>query len=258
VQDRRRRPIVGLDARNFLLTEEGRVAGEQSFLGAAFRSDASDISILLDRSPAALALRQDMDAAIRDIRAGPSRIVSLISAGEQPLRERVEGTAPSLAALAAAARGSASSYSLRWRFDLGLRLAATDLLNGAKKRAVVFVSSGGLGELAFEHYGLSELAAYLANNGVIFYAVLLGNNPPAEELRYLCDQTGGSILPLYRAQGITAALSGLTAAPTGSYTLSYRSALPTNFGRAYLPVEAEVYLMERSGRDATGYFPPME
>jgi DNA-binding beta-propeller fold protein YncE len=258
VQDRRRRPIVGLDARNFLLTEEGRFVGEQNFLGAAFRSETSDIAILLDRSPAALALQQDMNAAVRDIRAAPSRIVSLISAGEQPLRERVEGTDPSLAALSAAARGTASSYSLRWRFDLGLRLAATDLLNGSKKRGVVFISSGALGELAFERYGLSELAAYLANNSVVFYAVILGNKSPAEELRYLCDQTGGQILPLYRPRGITAELSRLGAAPSGSYTLSYRSALPADFGRAYLPVEAEVYLMERSGRDATGYFPPLE
>jgi hypothetical protein len=34
--------------------------------------------------------------------------------------------------------------------------------------------------------------------------------------------------------------------------------LPTDFGRAYLPVEAEAYLMNRSGRDRTGYFPPVE
>jgi hypothetical protein len=112
--------------------------------------------------------------------------------------------------------------------------------------------------LAFEQYGLSELAAYLANNSVVFYAVMLGNRPPAEELRYLCEQTGGQVLPLYRARGITAELSRLNAAPSGSYTLSYRSALPTDFGRAYLPVEAEVYLMERSGRDVSGYFPPAE
>jgi DNA-binding beta-propeller fold protein YncE len=256
VQDRRRRPIVGLDARNFLLSEEGRAVGEQNFLGAASLSETSDISILMDRSPAALALQQDINAAVRDIRAAPSRIVSLIAAGEQPLRETVEGSAP--AALAAAARGDPSFYSLRWRFDLGLRLAATDLLKGAKKRAVVFLSSGSLGELAFEQYGLSDLAAYLANNGVVFYAVILGNNPPAEELRYLCDQTGGQILSLYRPQGITTELSRLGSLPSGSYTLSYRSSLPTDFGRAYLPVEAEVYLMERSGRDATGYFPPLE
>jgi DNA-binding beta-propeller fold protein YncE len=258
VQDRRRRPIVGLDSRNFLISEQGRLAGEQNFLGAGYISETSDMALLLDRSPAALSLGPDLNVAIRDIHAAGGRIVSLIAASEQPLRQRVEGAAPSVAALAASARGAAATYTPRWRFDLGLRLAATDLLNGARKRAVVFISSGEMGELAFEQYGLSELAAYLANNNIIFYTVTLGGVQAPEELRYLCEQTGGEILPLYRPEGIAPVLGRLGSRPSGSYTISYRSGLSTDFGRAYLPVEAEVYLLERSGRDATGYFPPME
>jgi DNA-binding beta-propeller fold protein YncE len=123
---------------------------------------------------------------------------------------------------------------------------------------VVFVSSGTLGDLALEQYGLAELAAYLANNGILFYAVIVGENPAPAELSYLCAQTGGSVLPLYRSEGIGKAIQGIVSSPIGSYTLSYRSVLPTDFGRAYLPVEAEVYLMERSGRDGIGYFPPLE
>jgi hypothetical protein len=40
--------------------------------------------------------------------------------------------------------------------------------------------------------------------------------------------------------------------------MSYTSALPTDFGRAFLPVEVEAYLMNRSGRDETGYFAPLQ
>jgi DNA-binding beta-propeller fold protein YncE len=264
VWDRLRRPIVGLDGRNFLLSEEGRTVTEQNFLGAGYRSDRADVSILLERSAVSRELQNDMAAAVRDISgalAGTGRIVSLISAGEQPFRERIEGAGEegfTPSALANAARGSAASYSPRWRFDLGLRLAAADLLPGEKKRAVVFVSSGTLGELALEQYGLAELAAYLANNGIVFYAVIAGENPAAAELSYLCNQTGGSVLPLYRSEGIGKVIQGIVSCPIGSYTLSYRSLLPTDFGRAYLPVEAEVYLMERSGRDGIGYFPPLE
>jgi hypothetical protein len=258
VQDRQRRPIVGLDARNFLITEDGRTAGEQSFLAAGYRSEAADISILLDRSPAAANLSADLAVALRDIHAADARIVSLISAGEQPLRERIPEAGVSVTALNTAARGSASSYTPRWRFDLALRLAATDLLAGTGKRAVIVVSTGELGELAFEQYGLSELAAYLANNGVAFYAVVLGGRPVSEEIRFLCEQTGGRALPLYRREGITTVLQSLKSRPSGSYFLSYRSSLSTDFGRAYLPVEAEVYLLERSGRDDIGYYPPLE
>lgn len=201
----------------------------------------------------------DLAAAVRDINGalgGAGRIVSLISAGVQPHPERLDTS--SISSINTAARGSAGDYDPRWRFDLGLRLAATDLLPGAKKRAVVFVTSGSLGEFAIEQYGLSEIAAYMANNNIVFHAVVVGGRPAAEEIRYLCRETGGEVLPLYRPEGIREAIQGLGSWPSGAYTLSYRSQLPTDFGRAYLPVEVEVYLMERSGRDGTGYFPPLE
>ncbi|MDR1587867.1 MAG: NHL repeat-containing protein [Treponema sp.] len=255
VEDRLRRPIVGLEGINFLLSEQGKAAGEQSFMSPAYLSNRTDVSVLVERSPATKGMRDDLAAAARDINnalAGEGSVVSLVSAGEQPERERLGGT------LEAAARGNTASYSPRWRFDLGLRLAASDLLAGEKKRALVYVGSGNTGELAFERYGLSELAAYLANNGIVFHAVITGGGAPSGEIRYLCRETGGEALPLYRPRGIGDMIRSIAARPSGTYMLSYRSQLPTEFGRAYLPVEAEVYLMERSGRDSSGYFPPLE
>jgi DNA-binding beta-propeller fold protein YncE len=265
VQDRLRRPVVGLDSRNFLLSEQGQTVAEQNFIGASFRSDRSDVSILVERSPATGLLRDGLAAAVRDINAAAVNVVSLVSAGEQPQRESLVPAAGSTPARRLEDAARSGSYSPRWRFDLGLRLAATDLLPAEKKRAVIFVGSGvengetnSLGELAFEQYGLSELAAYLANNNIAFYAVLVGGNGPGADLRYLCEETGGEVLPLYRNQGIGPVINELAHKPSGYYILSYRSSLPTDFGRAYLPLEAEVYLMDRSGRDSTGYFPPLE
>ena len=260
VEDRLRRPIVGLDSVNFFLSEGGRAVREQTFLLPAYRVNRTDISVLFERSPLTANLRDDFAAAIRDIanaQGSQGKILSVISAGEQPERERHEN------ALAAAARGNTAQYSNRWRFDLGLRLAATDLLPGEKKRSVVYVGSGSLGALAFEQYSLSEMAAYLANNGIVFNAVLVGGGAGAlaeasEEIRYLCRETGGKALPLYRPEGIKEIIENLAFLPNGLYSLRYRSSLPTDYGRAWLPVEAEVYLMERSGRDSSGYFPPLE
>jgi DNA-binding beta-propeller fold protein YncE len=263
VQDRSRRPIVGLGAGNFLLSENGRAAAEQNFLYAAYRSADTDFTVLLERSPASSLLADDLAAAVRDINASSGRIRSLISAGEQPVRERMGteasgGAAVTADSLALAARGGAAAYTSRWRFDLALRLAVTDLLPAAKKRAVVFVTTGSLGELAFDRYSLSELAAYMANNGVVFHAVLVGGNRADADIRYLCERTGGEVLPLYRSESIAPILRQLGATPSGSYILSYRSRLPVDGSRAYFPVEAEAYLLERSGRDATGYYPPAE
>jgi DNA-binding beta-propeller fold protein YncE len=253
VEDRLRRPIIGLDGTNFLLSERGRAVSEQNFLSPAYRSDKADISILIERSPQTANLRDELTSAVRDISnaLGGSRIVSVISAGAEPRRERYEN------ALEAAARGS-GAYSPRWRFDLGLRLAATDLLPGEKKRAVVYVGSGGAGEFGFEQYSLSEMAAYLANNGIVFNAVIVGSAAPSEEIQYLCRETGGQAQHLYQPRGIGEMIRSIAATPSGSYSISYRSQLPTDFGRAWLPVDAEVYLMERSGRDSSGYFPPLE
>jgi DNA-binding beta-propeller fold protein YncE len=239
--------------------------GEQNFLGAGFRNPQGEISLLLERSGRTSALRDDLAAAARDISAAlpgsGSRIRSLISAGEQPERENLNPSAaansPSPAQLLDAASRK-GNYSARWRFDLALRLAATDLLPGEKKRGVIFITSGRLGELAFEQYSLSELAAYLSNNNIVFHAVIVGGGPVGEEIRYLCEETGGRALPLYRNEGVGTLIRSIAAYPSGAYTLSYRSVLPTDFGRAYLPVEAAVYLMERSGRDGTGYFVPLE
>jgi DNA-binding beta-propeller fold protein YncE len=256
VQDRLRRPVVGLDGGNFLLGERNHTVAEQSFLVSGYRNRRADIAVLLERSAVTRTMGDDFVAVMRDINAGLAsgtggRIVSVVSAGAQPRREAAN---PSAAAI----RGNAADYSLRWSFDPALRLAATDLLGGEKKRAVVFVSSGSLGELAFEQYGLSEMAAYMANNQIIFHAVIVGGAAPSDEIRYLCRETGGMVLPLYRPEGIREAVQSLADSPCGSYILSYRSRLSANFGRAWLPLDAEVYLMERSGRDGIGYFPPIE
>ena len=255
VEDRLRRPIVGLDSANFFLSEGGRAVSEQKFLMPSYRSNRADISILVERSPATASLRDDLAAAVRDINSAlgtQGKILSFVSAGEQPQRERHEN------ALETAARGRTGDYSIRWRFDLGLRLAATDLLPGEKKRSVVYIGSGGMGELALDQYSLSEMAAYLANNAIVFNAVIVGSAGPAEEIRYLCRETGGQALPLYRPEGIREMIESIAFIPSGLYTIGYKSLLPTDFGRAWLPVEAEVYLMERSGRDSSGYFPPLE
>jgi len=257
VEDRLRRPIVGLDNNNFLITENGIPVEDQRFLTPAFRYQGADISLLVERSPATAFLRDDLAAASRDINRalqemGNSNVVSVISAGTVPVRERHE------ISLESAVRGSPESFNARWRFDMALRLAATDLLIAAPKRSVVYVGSGDLGELAFEQYSLSEMACYLANNAIVFNAVIIGNNQASPALEYLCSETGGRAMHLYRPRGIGELIKSISETPTGLYSFTFNSRLPTDFGRAWLPVEAEVYLMERSGRDNTGYFPPIE
>ena len=257
VEDRLRRPILGLDTNNFLLTEGGVTAANQVFLVPGYRYSGADVSILVERSQITANMRDELAAASRDIGRAlnemtNAKVVSVVSAAPQPRREQYE---PSLEN---AVRGSADTFSPRWRFDLGLRLAATDLLGAASKRSVLYIGSGILGDMAFEQYSLSQMAAYLANNGIAFNAVIVGGGQISAGIDYLCRETGGKAMHLYRPQGIGPLVKGLAGIPSGSYSFTYTSQRPTDFGRAWLPLEIEVYLMERSGRDNTGYFPPLE
>jgi len=63
---------------------------------------------------------------------------------------------------------------------------------------------------------------------------------------------------VYRNQGLSGVVEDIVNIPSGLYRLSYTSALQTEFGQRYLPVEVEAYLMNRSGRDETGYFAPLQ
>ena len=102
------------------------------------------------------------------------------------------------------------------------------------------------------------MAAYLANNGIVFNAIIIGQEQISAGVEYLCRETGGKAMHLYRPRGIGELIKSAAETPSGLYSFTYNSRLPTDFGRAWLPVEVEVYLMERSGRDNTGYFPPLE
>jgi DNA-binding beta-propeller fold protein YncE len=261
VEDRLRRPILGLglDNDNFILTENGIPVAEQTLYTPGYRYNGADISLLVERSDATARMRDDLGTTARDIgravqEMSSTKIVSVISAADQPRREQHANS------LENAVRG-ASGNSSRWRFDLGLRLSATDLMTNvpaAPKRSVVYIGSGNLGDMAYEQSALSEMAALLANNGIVFNAIIIGGGQVSPAVEYLCKETGGRAMSLYRPRGIGELIKSTADTPSGLYSFTYNSRLPTDFGRAWLPIEVEVKLMDRSGRDYTGYFPPLE
>ena len=83
-------------------------------------------------------------------------------------------------------------------------------------------------------------------------------NVANEELEYLADASGGQTGYAYGADGVASMVARIRSRPSGRYLLRYQSVHPTDFGRRYIPVEVEVYLLERSGRDEAGFFGPLE
>ena len=79
-----------------------------------------------------------------------------------------------------------------------------------------------------------------------------------EEIVYITEATDGESQYVYRPEGLSGIVKDVIATPNGSYQLSYTSNLNTNFGKDYLPLEVEAYLLNRSGRDEIGYYAPLE
>lgn len=256
VEDRSRNSIVGLNARNFLITEEKRPVSLMQLSGASYLDDTCDITILIDRSSSSDRYVTEIRSAIAEIASAMNGkgTLRLVSAGAIPVQEG--SGSPDTGTYSALRLKSEGSSA--WAFDLGLRLAVNDLVNASKKRAVIFLSTGEVSDTAFKRYGLNDLAAYMNNNGVIFSTVYLKRTAPSGEYAYLSTNTGGKSYYIFRNEGLSSVVHDIVSAPNGSYRLTYTSVLPTDFGRAYLPVEVEAYLMNRSGRDETGYFAPLQ
>ncbi|MDR1785923.1 MAG: hypothetical protein LBR23_05585 [Spirochaetaceae bacterium] len=257
VENRRREPVVGLQGVNFLITEEKRPAANQQFAGAANLNDLCDITVLIDRSRETLAYRSALEAAVTEIVSAMNGrgTLRVVSAGETPFTEFAGNPGVVRDFSAPALKTPVTS---RAALDLAVRLAANDLVNGEKKRAIVYLTAGGLSPSAFTRYGLTDLTAYLNNNHIGFYTVMLAQGAPAEEISYISGHTEGRTYYVYRPEGLSSLVTDILNAPRGLYRLTYTSSLPTDFGRSFLPVEVEAYLLNRSGRDETGYYAPLQ
>lgn len=250
-------PFVGLEQENFYLTE-GRYAVEDMVLdGAVDRARFTEVSLLVERSEMMRDRVESIGRMVTQLTDEllPEGSVHVVQAGQQPILQ-VEDSSNPQEIRAASLRGD---FSSEWRFDQGLRLAVSPLLSRGERRAVIFLNSGSLPDNAFESYELSHLLDYLIHNDITFYSV--GTDPQggvSPEVQYLCDRTGGKHVYLYNPEGVAPLVAHMRSKPSGRYILSFRTTLNSDFGRNYLPVEAQVSVFGRSGRSELGYYAPPE
>ena len=257
VENRHRQPVVGLREENFFLTEDKRPVSEQKLLGAASNNTTEDVTFIIDRSVQSAEYAQQMQQVVRELASAMNGngTLRIVSAGAVPVTE-YRGSPH--AAEQFSSRALKTPVSPVVPVDLAVRLAANDLINAEKKRAIVFITAGKVTQNAFTKYGLAELTAYLGNNSIAFSVIQLVEGAPDQEIDYLCSNTEGKQYYVFRPEGLSSVITDLKNIPNGLYQLSYVSSLHTNLGEAYLPVEAETYLMNRSGRDESGYFAPLQ
>lgn len=256
VENRNREQIVGLENLNFTVTENHNPVLNYTLDGAAFLKEGCDVAILLERSPKMEEEKLAIDKAIKEIALamrGKGKI-SIFSAGGKPNKEG-DYFPEDIIDYIPRFKGEISD---NWKFDLGLRLASSSLLNAQARRAVIFLSFNDLKEENFGTYGLNELSSYMANNNIRFYSISLKEGVPCDELGYLIKKTAGEASYMYVNDGLKPLIARIVKSQTGVYKLSYTSSMDSDFGRRFLPVEVEVHLLNRSGRDETAYYAPAE
>lgn len=248
---------VGLEENNFLLSEDSFTNPDMSLISAGYKSDFVDISFLVEGSHIMKEMESAKVDAMKDLLDSMEGrgFLGIVTAEELPVIELEHGSAfdrvkDSLS--------SKTNYSKNWNFDLGTHLAASQLMGGGRRRAVVFLSSGKLNRDAFSSYSLTETLDYLNNNDIVFYTVYAKTGEVSPELDFLSRETGGLSLPLYAPSGISEILPHLRSKPSGSYTLGFTTNKDSDFGRRVLPVEIQVSHFDRSGRDRSVYYGPGE
>lgn len=257
VENRQRQPVVGLKEANFFLTEGSRPVSVQKLSGSGDLNTFADITIIIDRSSSMKQYAAEVQSAVREIASSMKGMGTLriVSAGSVPATEMINAPQSFTQFSESLLK---TPYTSSTVLDTALRLSANDLITAQKKRAVIFITDGNVSQNSFQRYGLSELTAYYNNNGIPLCTVNVSQRALDAEIQYLSTQTGGSVYYVYRTEGLSSIYTDILSIPRGTYQLTYTSSLPTNFGKDFLKLEAEVYLHNRSGRDETGYFAPLQ
>ncbi|MBQ0039347.1 MAG: hypothetical protein KBS64_02830 [Treponema sp.] len=256
VENRRRQPVVGLGPTNFFMSE-GKKPVNFELVGQANNNDIADITILIDRGIAMKAYEDRLNAAVREIAQSMDGrgTMTIISAGKVPVNE-FTGNPAQLSDFSA--KALKCPYADTVAADLAIRLASNGLINAEKKRGIIFISAGESVQSVYSQYSLSDLTTYMNNNAISFSTIQLTQTALSDETSYITNDTTGSLYYIYRSEGLGNVVNDIIGLPSGLYQLKYTSSLSTEYGRKYLPVEIETYLLNRSGRDETGYFAPLQ
>lgn len=257
VENRHRNPVVGLRENNFYITEAKRPVSKLKFLGTSSAVDSADITLIIDRNQRSASYEEQVNTVVREIASSMKNrgVLRIVSAGKIPALEYCGKPNGCLQFSSSALK---TGYSGEVSLDLAFRLAANDLINGERKRAVILVTPGKVTLNAFEKYSLFETTTYLNNNHIDVASVLVTQNAADEEIAYIVSRTPGKEYYVFQPEGLSNVVPELIDNPNGLYSFSFTSAMTTNFGQKYLPVEVETYLLNRSGRDECGYFAPLQ
>ena len=274
VRDRYGRPVIGLNIYNFYLTEmvtkiERTIQNEipidkkneiikpvsnLTFEGSIDDSKAHRVILVIEASPVIAAQKIKVrDSLTNLLNTLPAETeISLIYAGKTA-HPAISGSRQEIVKSILTMPADSN-----WRFDTAIKLAVNELIKTSKHRSIIFITSGSIREQSFHDSGVRELLLLLSNNRTSLFAITFSKSPSDQILSYLCSNTQGIIFGADSPLGFTSFVNQLLQKKSGLYRLSFTATADPLFGQNYLPIGIEVYLRNKSGKEETGYFAPLQ
>jgi hypothetical protein len=253
VEDRWGRPITGLTGSNFQLAESATkvVATKLTFQG--FRNTDADVALVIDRDPSMARFEDEVSDAVNFFGQAwaDKGGIGLFPASANPAPQNQRLSAISDDQQLAT---DAKTLTSQGRLDAAIRLAAGSMIPSLTRRTVVYVTSGTVPVRAFSKNTLTETAAYLHNNGIVFSVVTVNDAPLAPELAYLMKQTGGRSWSV--KDDLRPFLDEIPQRVSGLYAITWKSITPPEAGTREIPVTVEVQKFKQSGRTESSFFVP--
>lgn len=255
VERRDGKAVVGLDMGNFTVTEKNLPVDDYKIEFSGFNGKNTYLTVLVDGSQEMRPYGRAVTDMLKEIYQSRGDFQkSIVAAGETPYVVSSFGEGNSADAIEEAT----TDWSPRWTPDTGIRLAASQMIPGRDRRSVLFITQGELPSSSFDRYDVIGLASYYRNNNIAFNTVYTVPGVKNRELEYLSAYTGGESIYMYRPEGIGPLLDSIASMESAVYTVSFKSHSDADFGRAYIPVGLEALYVNKSGRDESGYYPPIQ
>lgn len=253
VEDRWGRPVTGLGPSQFQLTESGTpiVAPRLAFQG--FKSTEADVALVIDRDPSMARFEAETREAVGFFSQAWSDRggIGLFPASVNPVPQNQK-----LASVNENQRLAVdpSNLTSQGKLDSAIRQAASSMIPGLSRRTVVYVTTGGVPVRGFARNNLTETAAFLRNNGLVFSVVTVNGLPVAPELTFLMKETGGRVWSI--KDDLRPFLEEIPQRVSGTYALTWTSITPAEAGVREIPVVIEVQKFKQSARTESSFFAP--
>lgn len=274
VRDRYGMPIRGLNIVNFYVTETVtklertiqngipidkkteiiKPVTNLNFEGSLDESNEQQVILIVESSPfmaaQKLKLRDSITALLNTLPAETD--VSLIFAGKTA-HPAVSGNRQDIVQAILTL-----PEDKNWRFDTAIKLAVNSLVKTSRHRAIIFITSGIIREQSFQDTSVRELLLLLSNNRCSLHALVFAKETKDAILTYLSANTQGILYSVDSPSGFAPFVQKITKQVSGMYRLSFTATADSAFGQSYLPIGIEVYLRNKSGKEETGYFAPLQ